>query len=388
MKNTFYIFIAMILFISCKSIDKMVEKGDHEGAFKYAVKKLQGEKNKKTEYVKGLEKAYNKLNQADMNTIERLDAVNRPQNWEKVLGIYKTMDKRQITVEPLLPLVSADGYVADIRLTNYNAALNLSTENTIKYYYSRALSLLEQSEQLKSRSHAREAYTALQNLSYYNPFYKDADHLKIKAYELGTTLVAFDIINHTGNFYSSEIEKVLTSIPVGSVNTKWTRFDSGDGKSIHHADYVIVIELSDLVISPERERSNQFREDKEILIRTDEKIVWKDSVPSVVRTEVYEKVSAFVTEIHREKQAILTGKTSLYDNRNQTFISTAPININYTFAGYGSNFVGDARALTEGTKKRLDPYLEAFPDDLFVIRDLGNSLSGTIMNEIRRYKFN
>jgi hypothetical protein len=388
MKNTFYIFVAMILFFSCKSIDKMVEKGDYDGAFRYAVKNLRGEKNKKTEYVKGLEKAYNKLNQADMNTIERLDATNRPQNWEKVLGIYKTLDKRQITVEPLLPLVSADGYVADIRLNNYNNALNHATENTVKYYYSRSLSLMEQSEQLKSRSHAREAYTALQNLRNYNPLYKDADQLLMKAYELGTTSVAFDIINHTGHYYSGEIERVLTSMPIGSMNTKWTRFNSGDGKSVHLADYIIVIELSDLEISPERERTNQFREDREILSRTDEKIVRKDSVPTVVRTEVYEKVSAYVTEIHREKLAFLTGKTSLYDNRNQTFISTAPVSISYTFAGYGSSFIGDARALTDGTKKRLDPYLEAFPDDLFVIRDMGNSLSGTVMNEIRRYKFN
>ena len=105
MKTLFYTLVLIAAFSSCRSVEKMVEKGEYERAFNYSISKLQGEKNKKTEYIKALEKAYFKLNSASAREIERLNAPAKPENWSKVLHLYHSMEDRQERLEPLLRCV-------------------------------------------------------------------------------------------------------------------------------------------------------------------------------------------------------------------------------------------------------------------------------------------
>jgi hypothetical protein len=71
MRTLLYTLIFTLALVSCKSIETMVEKGEYEKAFSHAVDKLAGEKNKKTKYVKGLEKAYIELNSKDLKKLLR-----------------------------------------------------------------------------------------------------------------------------------------------------------------------------------------------------------------------------------------------------------------------------------------------------------------------------
>ena len=68
---------------SCKSIDKLVERGQYDEAIVLATKKLAGKKNKKTSYVRNLEKAFDKITSMDMDKINALDAVTNSYNWEE-----------------------------------------------------------------------------------------------------------------------------------------------------------------------------------------------------------------------------------------------------------------------------------------------------------------
>ena len=103
MKTIFYTFVVLAGLSSCKSVEKMVEKGEYDKAFNYAISKLEGEKNKETEYVKALEKAFVKLNSASLREIEKLNADAKPENWSRVLSLYTTMENRQEKLDPLLP---------------------------------------------------------------------------------------------------------------------------------------------------------------------------------------------------------------------------------------------------------------------------------------------
>ena len=117
MKKFVYMILAVFSIIACsKSITKMVEKGEYDKAFNYAIKKLAGEKNKKTEYVKALENTYVKLNSTTLKEIDKLNASARPENWPKVLQLYTSIENRQDKLEPLLPLVSENGYKATFEI--------------------------------------------------------------------------------------------------------------------------------------------------------------------------------------------------------------------------------------------------------------------------------
>ena len=78
-------FISAIIFLlmltSCVSMRETIESGNYDKAIDIAVSKLKGKKNKKDEYVKGLELAFVKANTRDLNTIDNLTAENNPRLW-------------------------------------------------------------------------------------------------------------------------------------------------------------------------------------------------------------------------------------------------------------------------------------------------------------------
>lgn len=98
MRTLLYTVIFTLTLVSCKSIETMVEKGEYEKAFSHAVDKLAGEKNKKTKYVKGLEKAYNELNSKDLKKIASLERSTAVSKWEEIYDVYGKMISRRDSV--------------------------------------------------------------------------------------------------------------------------------------------------------------------------------------------------------------------------------------------------------------------------------------------------
>ena len=63
MKNittTFFVFFLLMTFISCTSVEKLVDSGQYDKAIYFSTNKLSGAKVNKAEFVKGLETAFKK----------------------------------------------------------------------------------------------------------------------------------------------------------------------------------------------------------------------------------------------------------------------------------------------------------------------------------------
>ena len=106
-----------------------------------------------------------------------------------------------------------------------------------------------------------------------------------------------------------------------------------------------------------------------------------------VEKEVYERVRVDITEIFREKKSELHGNLRVMDTRTKESIKTVPINVFFDFAGYGCKFIGDERALTPESDRKMDGYLEFFPSDFDMADDLAVAFKNTVMNEIKKVKF-
>ena len=384
MKTLFYTLVLIAAFSSCRSVEKMVEKGEYERAFNYSISKLQGEKNKKTEYIKALEKAYFKLNSASAREIERLNAPAKPENWSKVLHLYQSMEDRQERLEPLLPLVSEDRYKATFDFKNYKNEISNAEENTCLYYYNNASELMEQTERTGDKVYAREAYDDLRKIDTYNRNYKDTDKLKERALKLGLNRIYVDIFNDLRDFQSNNIEQELRNLPVARLNDVWNEYSINFDKN--NADYVLVIELNQTFFSPERERVNTYSESKEILVRKDKIKERRDSVDVWVEKEVYERVRADISELFREKQSELRGSIKVLDTRTKEFIKIVPVNAFHNFNGYGCKYIGDERALTDATRKKIDNFCEIFPSDFDMAYDLAAVFKNVVIDEARKIK--
>ncbi|MCZ2100792.1 MAG: hypothetical protein LC107_04555 [Chitinophagales bacterium] len=381
MKRFVYMLVMMTSMMACKSVSKMVEKGEYDKAFDYSIKKLTGEKNKKTEYVKALEKAYTKLNTATLKEVERLNASAKPENWPKVLQLYNSIDKRQDKLEPLLPLVSVDGYVASFDMRSYSNEIMDAEDKASAYHYSNALALLDRAEKIGDKSSAKSALSELQKIEKIKLNYKDTQRQKDKAIALGITRVNIQIYNGLRDFHSDNIERSLYDMSLAKLDKTWLDFsyNSRDAQS----DYIVEVALNEIFFSPERERLHTYSESKEILISKDQ--VKGDS--TTIEKQVYEKVKADITELFREKQSELHGNIRIINARTSKVMKTVPVNVYFDFKGYSCQYIGDKRALTDETNKKLDNYIEPFPSDFVLADNLAAAFQDAVVKELKNFKF-
>ena len=160
-------FFFMLSFVSCTSIEKLVETGQYDKAIYYATNKLSGAKVNKVEYVKGLETAFKKATEKDMTYIDKLKNEGNPESWETILSIYNIISDRQEQIRPLLPLTDENGKKANFLFVNTNDLEKEAKEQTINFLYSSAKDFLQEARSSKDRIPARKAYESLLKLKNY-----------------------------------------------------------------------------------------------------------------------------------------------------------------------------------------------------------------------------
>ena len=386
MKKILYILTAIMIFTSCKSIDKMIESGNYDQALRYGVDKLRGEKNKKTKYVKGLEKAYAKLNKRDLDEIKHLRLQNNKNSLDRVVNLYQIMEDRQNYVYPLIPLISEDGYPATFNMRDYANLINTAKIESSDKHYSLALSYLKIAEENSDKLAARKSHYAFIRSNTYFDNYKNNYELQRKAYDLGQTNILVEPYVSGSNqafFHTSEI---ISQIQISKLNSTWKKYYTQDhGQEI---DYIATIEVSEIIPGKERERFNSFTNSKEVVdgkraAKTKNGKVKKDTLGNIIYKTKKIIVTANVEELLREKTAQMSGKIVIVDALNNKHINTIPINVTHIFEDYSCVFRGDKRALTNEYNKRIKQNCAPFPTDYEMTTNLAHEYRRAAQQSIK-----
>jgi hypothetical protein len=386
MKKILYILTAIMIFTSCRSIDKMIESGNYDQALRYGVDKLRGEKNKKTRYVKGLQKAYVKLNKTDLDKIARIKVLNNKNSMDRIVEIYQKIENRQSYVYPLLPLISEDGYVATIKIKDYTSAINRSMKAASEVHYQYALDYLIRAKKNNDKISARKAYSELTEAINYFDTYKDSYNLKLKAYELGQTNILIEPYLSGSNAAFYHTGEIISQLQLNKLNSNWTKYYTEEhGEDI---DYVATIEVSKIVPGNEKERFNSFTETKEvndgkIPLKSKDGAIVKDTMGNTIYIEKRILVTANVEELIREKTAQMSGKVVILDAKNNRLINTIPINVTYIFEDYSCIFRGDKRAITNKYNKRIKEQCAPFPTDFDMTTQLAHAYKEAAQKSIK-----
>jgi hypothetical protein len=344
----------------------MIESGNYDQALRYGVDKLRGEKNKKTKYVKGLEKAYIKLNKRDLDNIAHLRLKDNKNSLNRVVDIYQKMEDRQNYVYPLLPLISEDGYPATFKIRDFATLINISMKAASEKHYQYALNYLSSAKNLGDKIAARKAHSEFSEATYYFDNYKDSYNLKREAYELGQTYILIEPYVNGSNAAFHLTGEIISQIQLSNLNTTWKKYYTEDtGQNI---DYVATIEVTEITPGKERERFNSFTNTKEVsngkkAIKSKNGVLVRDTLGNIIYKEKKIIVSANVEELLREKIAQMTGKIVIMDANNNRHINTIPLNVTYLFEDYSCRFRGDKRALTNEYKNRIKENCAPFPSD-------------------------
>jgi hypothetical protein len=389
MRTIIYTIAILLSVSSCKSIDKMVEKGEYDKALVYAANQLAGEKNKKTKYVKGLETAYYELNQKDFNRIDALLKSSNLEKWESIYDVYTRIEKRQSVVAPLIPLVSKDGYMANLVVKNYTNEKSEAANNTLEAYYNKAKEVLDLAVRNNNKLYARDAYQYFQKLEKFNSNYKDSEMLSYKALDLGIVHVAIDVKNEKSTVFHTVVNDKVGTINLSSLNSTWEKYYFIDKSKTY--DKYVVVDFDEVDMGQEKESVNNYEmsalvEDGIEYVYDEKGKVRVDSSGQKITVPRKVITKAWVSEIFRNKDSRATAKVLLYDEAKSLPVQNLPVTVYFNFNDSAIRFTGDRRALNTDLCGRLDDYISDFPSNYDAANVLSNNMVNAIEDAIRRLR--
>ncbi|MEQ1744221.1 MAG: hypothetical protein ABMA02_02265 [Saprospiraceae bacterium] len=390
---SFYRFLSIALLsaflaASCRSAQRYIESGDYDAAISFAVSKLRGKKNKKTDIVKSLELAFAKAQARDLNTAYHLASVDRPENWERINGIHRQIRQRQNLVAPLLPLVSKDGYRAKIEFVNIAQLESESREKAASYLYTCAEDLLNQAEQRGDRQAAREAYRLLKDLeNRYFKSYRNKEALLRDAVNLGTTHILFEVHNESNKVLPRDFNDRVLAFGTSDLNGDWKAYHFKPDPKLP-VDYRVVFNVRQVDISPERINERTYTDEKEIedgweYVLDERGNVKKDTAGNDIKRPRKVRIRAEVLEAFQTKAVRLAGVLEIFNADSHSRVHVRDVGTEVLFEHYASTFRGDQRALSKDSRARIGNRPLPFPLDGDMLMQAADRLKSTIREALR-----
>ncbi|MEZ4920998.1 MAG: hypothetical protein R2792_17990 [Saprospiraceae bacterium] len=378
---------SLLLFASCQTAQKYIESGNYDGAIGYCISKLRGKKNKKVEYVQGLEMAFKKATERDMRLVDNLIAAGREENWAKINSIHRNIKSRQDKISPLLPLRSKDGYQASFKFVNIERLEQSSRERAAEYLYDCAEDLIQQGAN-GDREAAREAYGKLQELkSKYFQDFRNVDQLMAEASQLGTTYVLFQIGNQSNQVLPGDFNERILAFNTRDLNSRWKEFHFSAQRGVDY-HYQVKFNIRSVDISPERVNERIYTDEKEIedgwkYVLDDKGNVKKDSLGNDVKAKRYAIVRADIVEVLQTKAVRMIGNLEIYNSTGTNRLDSHEMSTEVLFEHYASTFQGDRRALSEQSRRRIGNRPVPFPQNSEMLAQAADNLKPQIREELK-----
>jgi len=360
---------------SCRMSQVAINSGDYQDAVERSVHKLRNNK-KKNKAILELEQAYTKANQQDLARINRLYNEGLNENDLAIYELYRDLDARQDLVTPLLPLyIKKEDRNARIKTDNYNNQLAEFRKKAADYLYDESVSLLASNGKFA----AREAHRLLRKLDNFYPNYRNVRNLLGQASDMGTNKILFELENHTGLPLPPNFNRELHKISVTELDGMWSDFDTEEKAGVDY-DYVIVMNLEEINMSPDVLTQDIYTREKEVedgwkYVLDAKGNVLKDTLGNDVKVPVYKMVFAHVKETIQHKETTLIGSIDFRTVDNGELLGSFPLATTAAFDNRFATIQGDRRALESQDTRLLNGGVQAFPSD-----------ADMLMNGIRQMK--
>ncbi len=385
-KLTSLLLLVVFLISSCSVNQSLLESGQYDALIVKEIKKLRGKRNKKEKDIKFLEEAYARAIKKDLKKIERLKTENNKENWPTILGIYHKIDRRQESVAPLLPLVSKDGYYAQIEFYDIDAMIVEARLETASFLYNEGLIALGQSVGGKKLA-AREAYHLFNDAQDLNPDLEDIRSLISEAKYKGTQRILF-MVDEQDSYspYHMDVNEFI-EIPVHDLNSKWQRFHKNPATA-KDIDMTVVFKMVDFELSPAYERERNYFEEKVISkgfvsLKDLNGRPLTDTLGNVKQKEIFETVTADVLEVTQERKATIIGVLHYYDHHNGELLRKRTVTSASNFNNQFVRVRGDNRALSSETKRKLNGDYIPFPQDYVMLMRAGQALTPAVRKNLQ-----
>ncbi|NQU51046.1 MAG: hypothetical protein HQ522_00755 [Bacteroidetes bacterium] len=376
MKNiTIRSILILLIFTSCSTGKKSLQKGDYFSAVSKSVQRLKSAPDNK--------KAVNVLKEGYQLTLnwsqEEMDMIlsgNNSFKWENAIQLMKQVNNlaRQIRQTPAARKIIADP-------KTYSSELNMAVEKAANERYNAGISELE----LNTQESARIAFNHFRIADRFIPEYKNVLEKLAEAKSLATINVVLEAIpvntiNYklTSEFFYNQVFNYLNNKFAKESFVNFYSPNEAERVGLENPDYVVALQFFDFSVG------NTVRREVEEQVKNRVKIESKDTTR--VQYKNYEaKIKTFTDEVN--SRGILDVK--IIEFNGNKLMQNDRIPGSFKWINDYAIYVGDIEALNkkqiELTQKKAVPLPPK--QDLFIefTKPIYDQLTGKLNNFFRRY---
>jgi hypothetical protein len=390
MKKLTYLLTLVVIFSSCSSSKKLMQKGNYDGAIGKSVKELRkNPDNAKQADI--LDRSYKIANERDNERIKFLKRENNPNNWDEVFILYSSLQNRQSLVRTVLPL-NIDGRNINYPYVDYDAEIIAAKNKAADYFYQNAQQLIK----LGTKEGYRQAYDELMKASKYTGGqYLDIDRMIEEAQLKGMSRALVLVNNMTHINLDPVFVEDLLEINTDGLESPWVEYHFKDLDEQTNYDYTIFINLESIMVSPDNVKESDKIYKKEIQDGFDYVLdargnVMKDTAGNDIKVPKYKTLSCTVIETHQNKTVRIEGNAEFLSNNPRKLLKKEPIGAENVFDHKSARAVGDIEALDSAARELIKSEYIPFPNDMQMIFNTTQTLKPAIRDAIyrnRRYIF-
>lgn len=387
MKKIFpLVFILAIIFSGCGSSKKQLQKGNYDAAIAKAVKQLRKDRSD-VKQIEILEQSYKVANDQDNERIRFLKMEGRPNNWDQIYLVYKSLNDRQSLVKTVTPL-NKNGESVDFPFVDYMADMVAAKRKAADFYYAHGNELMKSG----LKDSYRQAYDEYVRAKQYIGDYPGIDNKILDAKNLGMSRVFVSIQNTSMIKFPKEFEQDLLALDLPALNSEWVEYYTQNLNDNTTYDYFVDVKVKNVAVSPDQtiQKDTVIKRDVEdgFTYALDKKgNVMKDTLGNDIKIKKYKTLQCALVESVQAKACRIDGDIQVIQANPDKMLKKDPIFAESTFKNVSSRALGDIQALNADQLARTKTTPVPFPTDIeMVVRcseALKNAIRGAIQNNKR-----
>jgi len=384
-----FIFILTILMSGCGSSKKQLQKGNYDAAIDKAVKQLRKDP-KDVKQIDILVQSYKVASEQDNERVRFLKMENRPNNWDEIYLVYKSLNDRQALVRTVTPL-SANGKSYDIPYVDYVPEMVNAKRKAADFYFGHGAELMK----TNIKENYRQAFAEFVRAKNYVGDYEGIDGRIQEAKYLGMSRVFVSIQNSSILKFPKEFEQDLLALDLPSLNSEWVEYHTQNLNANTQYDYFVNVNVKNIAVSPDNttQKDSVIKRDVEdgfTYVLDKKGNVMRDTLGNDIKLIKYKTLQCALVESVQTKACRIDGDVEVVQVNPNKVLKKDPIGAQSSFEHVSSRALGDTQALTPALLQRTKTAPVPFPTDIeMVIRcseSLKMAIRGAIQNN-RRFIF-
>jgi len=380
-----FIFILSIILSGCGSSKKQLQKGNYDAAIAKAVKQLRKDRSD-VKQIDILDRSYKVANDQDNERIRFLKMEGKPNNWDEIYLVYKSLNDRQALVRTVTPL-DWNGKSLDYPYTDYMPDMVNAKRKAADFYYAHGIELMK--NDLKDSY--RQAYNEFVRAKEYIGDYEGIDSKIQEAKYQGMSRVYVSIENNSIIKFPKEFEQDLLALDLPNLNSEWVEYHTQDLNGNTQYDYFVNVNIKNVAVSPDKtiQKDTVIKKSVEdgFTYALDGKgNVMKDTLGNDIKLKKYKTLQCALVESIQLKACQINGDVEVIQTTPNKVLKKDPIGAQSNFEHISARALGDKQALNSKQLEQINTAPIEFPDDIEMVIRCSESLKMAIRGAIQNNK--